>query len=68
MSYAGFLDSGLAHRDLKEIYKMYLRANRSGRNDRAQRRLAELSKDLSTQDLLQIQLDLAKYPLQMSQR
>jgi TPR repeat protein len=68
MSYAGCLDSGLARRDLKETYKMYPLANRSGRNDRAQRRLAELSKDLSTQDLLQIQLDLAKYPLQMSQR
>jgi TPR repeat protein len=68
MSYASFLDTGLAQRDIKETYKMYLLANRSGRNDRAQRRLAELSKDLSTQDVLQIQLELSKHPLEKSQR
>jgi TPR repeat protein len=64
MSYADILDDGLGGRDVKAAYAMYLLASRDGSNSKAQRRLAELSKELSTQDLLQIQIDLAKYPLE----
>jgi len=64
MSYAGMMDNGFGNHDAKALYTMYLLANRDGRNDKARARMAELSKELSTQDLLQIQMDVGKRPLE----
>jgi TPR repeat protein len=64
MSYASILDNGYGERDVKEIYAMYLLASRDGRHDTARQRMAELAKELSTTDLLKIQTDTRKQPLQ----
>jgi TPR repeat protein len=64
MAYASLLDDGLGQRDIKTLYAMYLLANRDGNNEKARTRLAELGKELSSQDLIQIQLGLNKRPLQ----
>jgi TPR repeat protein len=64
MSYASILDDGFGNRDPKTLYAMYLLANRDGRNDKARVRMAELSKELSTEDLLRIQMDVGKRPLE----
>lgn len=63
MSYAAILDNGYGRRDVKQIYAMYQLANRDGRNDKARARMAELSKELSNSELLQIQLDQGKRPM-----
>lgn len=64
MSYASVLDNGFGKRDVKAIYAMYLLANRDGRNEKARARMAELSKELSTADMLQIQVEAGKRPLE----
>ena len=66
MSYATFLDNGYGQRDVKQIYAMYRIANREGRNDKARNRIAELSKELSSQELIQIQLEANMRPMQPS--
>ena len=56
MAYASALDNGLGGvRDVKAIYAMYQMANREGRNDKARARLAELGKELSATDRIQVQ-------------
>ena len=64
MSYATFLDNGFGQRDVKQIYAMYRIANREGRNDKARSRMAELSKELSSQELIQLQLEANTSPMQ----
>jgi len=64
MAYATTLDNGFGRRDVKAIYAMYQLANRDGRNDKARARIAELAKELSNVELLQIQLDAGKRPMQ----
>ena len=66
MSYATFLDNGYGQRDVKQIYAIYRIANRDGGNDKARNRLAELTKELSSQELIQIQLDTNASPMQPS--
>jgi hypothetical protein len=46
------------------FYAMYLIANRDGRNDKARNRMAELSKELSSQELIQIQLESNARPME----
>ncbi|MBR0954211.1 tetratricopeptide repeat protein [Bradyrhizobium canariense] len=64
MSYASLLDDGLGPRDVKMLYAMYLLANRDGNNEKARTRLAELGKELSSLDLIQLQVGLNRRPLQ----
>jgi TPR repeat protein len=64
MSYASILDAGYGVRDVKEIYAMYLLANQDGLHDKARDRMAELSKQLSTAELLKIQEQAHLKPLQ----
>lgn len=64
MSYATFLDNGFGQRDPKQIYAMYRIANRDGGNEKARSRLAELTKELSSQELIQIQLETSMRPMQ----
>jgi TPR repeat protein len=64
MSYATFLDNGFGKRDVKQIYAMYQIANRDGRNEKARDRMAELSKELSSQELIQIQLEANMRPME----
>jgi TPR repeat protein len=66
MSYATFLDNGYGQRDVKQIYAMYMIANRDGRNDKARNRMTELSKELSSQELMQIRLEANTSPMQPS--
>jgi TPR repeat protein len=66
MSYATFLDNGFGQRDVKQVYAMYMIANRDGRNDKARNRMAELTKELSSQELIQIQLEANTRPMQPS--
>lgn len=66
MAYATTLDNGFGQRDVKAIYAMYQLANRDGRNDKARARMADLAKELSAAELLQIQLDARKRPMQPS--
>ena len=66
MSYASALDNGLGKHDPKLLYAMYLLANRDGRNDKARSRMAELSKELSTQDIWQIRREANTSPMQAS--
>jgi TPR repeat protein len=66
MSYATFLDNGFGQRDVKQIYAMYRIANRGNGNDKARNRLAELSKELSSQELIQVQLEANTAPMQAS--
>ena len=64
MSYATFLDNGFGKRDLKQIYAMYMIANRDGRNDKARNRMVELSKELSSQELMQIHVEANMRPME----
>ena len=58
MAYASALDNGLGGvRDVKAIYAMYQMANREGRNDKARARLAELGKELSPKDRIEVQVE-----------
>jgi TPR repeat protein len=66
MSYATFLDNRFGQRDVKQIYAMYLIANRDGRNDKARNRMAELFKELSSQQLMQIQMEANTRPMEAS--
>lgn len=66
MSYATFLDNGFGKRDVRQIYATYQIANRGGGNDKARNRLAELSKELSSQELIQLQLEANMSPMQAS--
>jgi TPR repeat protein len=66
MSYATFLDNGFGQRDVKQIYAMYRIANRGNGNDKARNRLAELGKELSSQELIQVQLEANTAPMQAS--
>ena len=66
MAYATTLDNGFGRRDVKAIYAMYQLANRDHRNDKARARMAELARELSDFELLQIQLDAGKRPMQPS--
>jgi TPR repeat protein len=64
MAYASALDNGLGGvRDVKSIYAMYQVANRDGRNDKARARIAELGKELSTTDRIQIEIESAQRPV-----
>jgi TPR repeat protein len=64
MAYATFLDNGFGKRDVKQIYAMYMVANRDGRNDKARNRMAELSKELSSQELMQVNLEANMHPME----
>ena len=64
MSYATFLDNGFGKRDVKQIYAMYMIANRDGRNDKARNRMVELSKELSSQELMQIHVEANMRPME----
>jgi len=64
MAYATFLDNGFGPRDARQIYAMYRIANRGPGNEKARNRLAELSKELSSQDLIQLELEANTRPLQ----
>ncbi|WOH54134.1 tetratricopeptide repeat protein [Bradyrhizobium sp. sBnM-33] len=64
MSYATFLDNGFGKRDVKQIYATYMIANRDGRNDKARNRIAELSKELSSQELMQIHMEANMRPME----
>jgi TPR repeat protein len=66
MSYATYLDNGFGQRDVKQIYVMYRIANRGSGNDKARNRLAELTKELSSQELIQVQLEANTAPMQAS--
>jgi len=66
MSFATFLDSGFGQRDVKQIYAMYRIANRGAGNDKARNRLAELTKELSSQELIQLELEANTTPMQAS--
>jgi TPR repeat protein len=66
MSYATFLDNGFGQRDVKQIYAMYRIANRGDGNDKARNRLAELTKELSSHELIQLQLEANTSPMQPS--
>jgi hypothetical protein len=66
MSYATFLDNGFGPRDIKQIYAMYRIANRGSGNDKARNRLAELTKELSSQEWIQLQLETNTSPMQPS--
>jgi TPR repeat protein len=66
MSYATFLDNGFGQRDIKQIYAMYRIANRGAGNEKARSRLAELTKELSSQELIQLQLEANTSPMQPS--
>jgi len=66
MSYATFLDNGFGQRDVKQIYAMYRIANRGNGNEKARNRLAELTKELSSQELIQVQLEANTAPMQAS--
>ena len=63
-SYALALDAGFGKSDPKTLYAMYLLANRDGRNEKARSRMAELSKELSTQEIVQIQIEANSTPLE----
>ena len=64
MAYASVLDNGLGGvRDVKTIYAMYQVANRDGGNDKARARLAELGKELSTKDRIEVQMESTQRPL-----
>ncbi len=65
MSYATFLDNGFGQRDVKQIYAMYRIANRGGGNDKARNRLVELTKELSSQELIQLLLETNAAPIPM---
>jgi TPR repeat protein len=63
-AYASALDNGLGGvRDVKTIYAMYQVANRDGGNDKARARLAELGKELSATDRIQIQMESTQHEL-----
>jgi TPR repeat protein len=64
LSYALALDAGFGKSDPKTLYALYLLANRDGRNEKVRSRMAELSKELSTQEILQIQLEANMRPLE----
>jgi TPR repeat protein len=66
MPYATFLDNGFGQRDVKQIYAMYRIANQGSGNEKARNRMAELSKELSSQELIQIQLESNTRPMQSS--
>jgi len=66
MSYATLLDKGFGQRDVKQIYAMYRIANRGDGNDKARNRLTELAKELSSQELMQIELEATTRPMQPS--
>jgi len=48
---------------VKTIYAMYQVANRDGGNDKARARLAELGKELSTKDRIEVQMESTQRPL-----
>lgn len=66
MAYATFLDNGYGKRDVKQIYAMYRIANRGAGNEKARNRLAELTKEIPSQDLIQLQLEANTRPLPSS--
>jgi TPR repeat protein len=66
MSYAAFLDNGFGQRDVKQIYAMYRIANRGVGNEKARNRLAELTKELSSQELIQLEFEANASPIQSS--
>jgi TPR repeat protein len=66
MAYATFLDNGFGPRDVKQIYAMYRIANRGAGNEKARNRLAELTKELPSQDLIQLELEANTRPLPSS--
>ncbi|MBA2402707.1 MAG: sel1 repeat family protein [Bradyrhizobium sp.] len=64
MAYANALDNGLGGvRDVKAIYALYQRANRDGGNDKARARIAELGKELSTTDRIQVEMESTQRPV-----
>ncbi|OCK61258.1 tetratricopeptide repeat protein [Bradyrhizobium sp. LMTR 3] len=66
MPYATFLDNGFGQRDVKQIYAMYRIANRDGANEKARNRMAELSKELTSQAQIRILLETNARPMQSS--
>jgi hypothetical protein len=66
MAYATILDNGFGQRDVKQIYALYRIANRGAGNEKARNRLAELTKELSSEDLIRIQLETSARPMQPS--
>ncbi|HMM88937.1 tetratricopeptide repeat protein [Bradyrhizobium sp.] len=66
MSYATFLDNGFGKRDVKQIYALYRIANRGAGNEKARKRMDELSKELSSEDLIQILVEANTSPMQPS--
>jgi TPR repeat protein len=64
MPYATFLDNGFGQRDVKQIYAMYRLANQGNGNEKARNRMAELSREISSQDMIQLQLEANTRPMQ----
>ena len=64
LSYALALDNGFGKSNSKTLYALYLLANRDGRNEKARSRMAELSKELSTAEILRIQAEANMRPLE----